>query len=93
MIYKPEPNSLVVPKMPPENFSETTQPLAFEMEYDDVTNSDPLFLPDEEMDEGDVNSMLVPFNPPFAANPQGGNQDMDSHSDEPNPGERPMRVR
>jgi hypothetical protein len=82
--------------MPPENFSETTQPLAFEEDYDDATNSDPLFLPDEEMDEdeGDVNTMLMPFDPPFAANPQGGNQDMDLHSNElqPNPGGRPMRV-
>ena len=77
-----------MPKMPPENFSETMQPLAFEAEYKAI-HSNPLFLPDEEMDEdedeGDVNTMLIL---PFAAN-QGGNQDMGSHSDElqPNPGE------
>jgi hypothetical protein len=86
-----------MPKMAPENFLETTQSLAFEAVYNDATNSDPLFVPDEEMDqdEGDVNTMLIPFDPTFAANPQGGNQDMDSHSDElqPNPGERPMWVR
>jgi hypothetical protein len=84
--------------MLPNNFAETTQTLPFEAEYDDATNSDPLFLPDDEEmggDEGDVNAMLIPFDPPFAANPQGGNQDMDLHSDElqPNPGDRPMLVR
>lgn len=82
--------------MPLANFSETTQLLAFEAEYD-ATNSDPLFLPDEEMDEdaGDVDTMLMPFDPPFAANPQGGNQEPDSHSDElqPSPGEKPILVR
>jgi len=102
-----ETNLAVMPKMPPENFSETTQALGFKAEYDNTTkqiNSNPLFLPDEEMDEdeGDVNTMLLPFDPLSAANPQGGNQDMDSHSDElqPSPlpadnrndGERPMRV-
>ena len=94
--------------MSPESFAETTQALAFEAEYDYAKqiNSDTLILPDEEMDEDDINTMLVPFDPVFAANPQGGNQDMDSHSDglQPNPlpvdygesgnaGERPMRVR
>ncbi len=100
-----------MPKMLPEDFSETTQVLDFEAEYDDATkqiNPDPLFLPDEEMDEdeGDVSTMLIPFDSIIAANRQCGNQDMDSHADElqPSPlpadnresgndGERPMRVR
>ena len=98
LTYKLDTNLPVLQKMLPDNFSETTQALAFEAEYDDATNSDPLFLPDEEMDgdEGDVNAMLMPSDPSFAANPQGGNQDMDTHSDElqpNNPGDRPMLVR
>jgi hypothetical protein len=98
---------MVKPEMLREEFSETTEALHFEVEYDDTPtrqiNSDPLFLPDEEMyeDEDDVNTMLV-----VAVNPEGGNQDMNSHSDgvQPNPlpadnwefgndGERPVRVR
>jgi hypothetical protein len=38
--------------MPPSNFSETTQVLAFKAEYDGATqhiDSDPLFLPEDEM--------------------------------------------
>ena len=62
-------------KMPPKNFSETTQALVFEAEYDNTLN--PLFFPDEEMheDEDNVNTMLVPLDPPSAISPQGRNQD------------------
>jgi hypothetical protein len=97
---------MVMRKMSPEDFSETTQALAFEEEYDDTTaqiNSEPLLLPDEEMYEDDINAMLVPLDP---VSLEGGNQDMDSHSDESqlnplptdnkesgNNGERSMRVR
>ena len=91
-----------MPKMSPENFSETTHALAFEAEYDDATrqiSSERLFLPDDEMDEdedeGDVNTMLMPFDPLFAANPQGGNQDTvpANNRESGNVGERPVRVR
>jgi hypothetical protein len=83
--------------MPPSNLSETTQPLDFEEEYDEeydnASNPDPLFLPDEEMDDDegddDVDNLLM------ALDPQDGNQETNSHSDElqPNPGERLMLVR
>ena len=86
--------------MPSENFSETTEALVFDAEDVDDTkqiDSNPLFLPDEEMDEeedeGNVHDML-----------KSGNRDMDLHYNElqPNPlpsntesenGGRPMRVR
>ena len=89
--------------MPPEDFSETSQALCFD---DTTKDSDPLFLPDEEMyeDENDINAMLVPSDPLyFAVDPDGGNQDMVDWP-QPNPpptentefgndAERPMRVR
>jgi len=99
---------MVMRKMLPKDFSETTQALLFEAEYDNTKqiNSDPLFLPDEEMYEDDDINTTLPLDPLFAVSHEGGNQVMDSHSDElqPNPlpadnresgndGERPMRVR
>lgn len=43
-------------------------------------------------DEDNVNTMLVPLDPPSAVSPQGRNQDMD-HSDELQPNPLPNDIR